>query len=190
MALWVVRAGRHGEQEATALKERVVCHGWNELPDYSAFRTKDELKQLYEQTYPDESEKQVTSGLSQVWRFAQEIQKSDLVALPLKTESAFAFGRITGEYQYKKIAPNVMHIRSVEWIKTVPRSVFPKDILFSMNSALTLFKVTRNGAENRVNKILASSTAVSDVEKEKVETEVDTVVDDGAVNLEEAARDE
>jgi len=47
MALWVVRAGKHGEQEETAVKESLVCHGWNELPDYSYCQTKDELRTLY-----------------------------------------------------------------------------------------------------------------------------------------------
>lgn len=190
MSLWVVRAGRHGEQQETAVKERIVCHAWNELPDYSAFRTKDELRPLYKETYPRESEKQIISGLGQVWRFAREIQKGDLVALPLKTESAFAFGRITGEYQYKKVAPNVMHIRSVEWLKTVPRSVFPKDILFSMNAALTVFKVYRNDAENRVNKILTLAPLVSEVATEDAEAEIEGLADGETVNLEETARDE
>ena len=190
MSLWVVRAGRHGEQQETALKECLVCHAWNELPDYSAFRTKDELRQLYEQTYPSESNKRVISGLSQVWRFAREIQKGDLVALPLRTESAFALGRVTGEYHYKQVAPNVMHIRSVEWLKTVPRSVFPKDILLSMSVPPTVFKVTRNDAENRVKKLLDSSTLVSEAATENMETEAESIVDDGAPNLEVAARDE
>ena len=190
MSLWVVRAGRHGEQQETAVKERIVCHAWNDLPDYSAFRTKDDLRPLYNETYPRESEKQIISGLGQVWRFAREIQKGDLVALPLKTESAFAFGRITGEYQYKKVAPNVMHIRSVEWLKTVPRSVFPKDILFSMNSALTVFKVYRNDAENRVNKILTLAPLVSEVATENAEAEIEGLADGETVNLEETARDE
>ena len=186
MSLWVVRAGRHGEQEETAVKEHLVCHAWNELPDYSAFRTKDELRALYRETYPQETEKQVNSGLGQVWRFAREIQRGDLVALPLKTESAFAFGRITGEYQHKKVTPNVLHIRRVEWIKTVPRSVFPKDILFSMNSALTVFKVERHDAEDRVNKILAAAP-LSEVETDSAEGETEG---DEAVNLEAIARDE
>jgi len=190
MSLWVIRAGRHGEQQGTALQEGLVCHGWNELPDYSALQTRDELRELYAKTYPRDSEKQIISGLSQVWRFAREIQKGDLVALPLKTESAFAFGRVTGEYQYKKVAPNVMHIRSVEWLKTVARSVFPKDILFSMNSALTLFRVTRNDAEDRVKKILASPTLVVEAAAESAETGFEGVVEDDTVNLEETARDE
>jgi restriction system protein len=187
MSLWVVRAGRHGEQEDTAVKERLVCHAWNELPDYSGVRSKEELRSLYRKTYPRESEKQVISGLGQVWRFAREIQKGDLVALPLKTESAFAFGRITGEYQYKKVAPNVMHIRSVEWLKTVPRSALPKDILFSMNAALTVFRVYRKDAENRVNKILALTPLAPEVTTENAEVEAEG---DDTVNLEETASDE
>jgi restriction system protein len=190
MSFWVVRAGRHGEQQETAVKERLVCHAWNELPDYSAFRTKDELRPLYKETYPRQGEKQVISGLGQVWRFAREIQKGDLVALPLKTESAFAFGRITGEYQYKKVAPNVMHSRSVEWVKTIPRSVFPKDVLFSMNIPLTVFKVYRNDAEDRVNKILTLAPLVSEGATENAEAEIEGLADEGTVNLEETARDE
>jgi restriction system protein len=190
MSLWVVRAGRYGEQEETAVKEHLVCHAWNELPDYSTYRTKDELQVLYKATYPQETEKQVISRLGQVWRFAHEIQKGDLVALPLKTESAFAFGRITGEYQYKTVAPNVTHIRSVEWVKTVPRSVFPKDILFSMNSALTVFKVYRNDAENRVDKILALTPSGPELTTENAEAEIEDIAEDDAVDIEETARDE
>jgi restriction system protein len=189
MSLWVVRAGKHGEQQETAIKDSLVCHAWNELPDYSTVRTKDELRLLYKEKYPGETEKQVSSGLGQVWRFAREIQKDDLVALPLKTESAFAFGRITGEYQYKRVASNVMHIRSVEWIKTVPRSAFPKEMLFSMNSALTVFKVERNGAEDRAIQILASAS-LPEVAPEAAETDVGGFPDDHAINLEEIAHDE
>lgn len=185
MSLWVVRAGRHGEQQETALTEGLVCHAWNELPDYSAFRTREELRGLYEKTYPHESEKQVIGGLGQVWRFAKEIQKSDLVALPLKTESAFTLGRVTGEYQYKRVAPNVMHIRNVEWLKTIPRSTFPKDILLSMSGMLTVFKVSRNDAESRVKKII---DLPPEAETEAADAEIESEVEEGQVNVEEAAR--
>jgi restriction system protein len=191
MALWVVRAGRRGEQQETALKEKIVCHGWNELPDYSAVTDKGDLRRMYVATYPTESEKQVQSGLGQVWRFAREIQKGDLVALPLKAESAFAFGTVTGEYRYQKLAPNVLHVRSVEWVKTVPRSAFPKDILFSMNSALTLFQVSRNDAEARVRKIVeASEAAVTAVAAPAAGPETGSTDEENAVDLEAAARDE
>ncbi|MBI3466357.1 MAG: restriction endonuclease [Planctomycetes bacterium] len=186
MALWVVRAGRNGEQQETALKEGLVCHGWNELPDYSTFRTREELRDLYEKIYPRENKKQIIARLGQVWRFAREIQKGDLVALPSKTEYVFAFGRVTGDYQYKKVAQNVMHIRTVEWLKTVPTSALPKDILLSMRGMLAVFKVTRNDAERRVKKILGLSEDGTDT----AEGEIEEITEDETVDLEEAARDE
>jgi restriction system protein len=35
MALWLVRAGSHGEQELEALKYNIAIIGWNEIPDVS-----------------------------------------------------------------------------------------------------------------------------------------------------------
>lgn len=191
MSLWVVRAGKYGEQEDTAVKNSLVCHGWNELPDYFTL-TKDELRKVYREKYPRETEKQIVSRLGQVWRFAHVIKKGDLVALPLKSQSAFEFGRITGDYQYEEIAPNVKHIRRVEWLKngTVQRSLLPEDILFSMNSALTVFRVDRNEAEKRVNDILASGPKAFELSVEDVEAEIPDVATEDAVDLEQSARDE
>ena len=35
MALWLVRAGKRGEQEEFALNNRVAVIGWDDLPDLS-----------------------------------------------------------------------------------------------------------------------------------------------------------
>jgi restriction system protein len=184
MPLWVVRAGKHGEQEEAAVKEGLVCHAWNELPDYSACHSKHELRALYVEAYPHETERQVISGVSQTWRFAHEIQKGNLVALPLKKEAAFEFGWVTGDYEYKAVAPNVKHIRAVKWIKAVPRSGIPQDILISMNSSLTVFGVSRNDAEARLSPILAPPTGAS------AELEVGAEPGDReAIDVEETARD-
>lgn len=84
-----------------------------------------------------------------------------------------------------------MHIRKVDWIKTVPRSAFPEPILFSMNSALTIFKVWRNDAESQVNKILGLTDAALEVATTtSVEQAAETVADDVKVDLEESAQDE
>ena len=56
MALWVVRAGSYGEQEETALSKNVVCHGWNELPDYGQM-TKEEINGIFRRIDPQAAEK-------------------------------------------------------------------------------------------------------------------------------------
>ena len=52
MSLWMVRAGKYGEQEETALKEGVVTIGWNYLPDLSGVKTKEDLDKLYTEDLP------------------------------------------------------------------------------------------------------------------------------------------
>jgi len=47
MALWVVRAGKKGQQEEGVLQNNVVAHGWNELEDLSQFHDFDSLYNYY-----------------------------------------------------------------------------------------------------------------------------------------------
>lgn len=181
MALWVVRAGKHGEQRDTALQNSVVCHKWNTLPDYSSVNSKDELSALFRVAYPEQSGQKKILGLGQVWRFAKEIAIGDLVALPLTPDAAISFGRITGPYKYQQLAPNVMHTRPVEWIKSVPRSAIPEEVLRSMNAALTIFQVSLNDAEARIKRILNGDDG------DEGEDDTD---DEEAIDLEQTARDQ
>ena len=188
MALWVVRAGSHGEQEETAINSNVICHGWNELPDYGRM-TKEELNTLYRRVHPHETEKQVISGFNQCWRFANGIAVGDIVALPIKAtgSSAFRFGKVIGEYRYQEIAENVHHTRAVQWLTQVPRSVIPIDILYSMNSSLTVFKVERNNAVARIIPII--ETPVEQLEVVEPMESGDEEIEDN-INFEEVANDE
>jgi len=52
MSLWLVRAGKYGEQEQGALENDVVTIGWNELPDLSNVKTRVELAKLYGRVHP------------------------------------------------------------------------------------------------------------------------------------------
>ena len=154
MSLWLVRAGSHGEQEEGALANNVVTIGWDELPDLSGIKTREELAELYNRIYPTAKKMEIANYVGQIWRFIHEIQKGDLVALPLKTQSAIAIGKIESNYEYKELANNIKHIRQVKWLKTIPRSSFDQDILYSLGAFMTVCKIERNDAENRVKKIL------------------------------------
>jgi len=46
MALWLVRAGKHGERENLALEKGLALPGWDELPDLSDIKTREELLDL------------------------------------------------------------------------------------------------------------------------------------------------
>ena len=174
MSLWLVRAGSHGEQEEGALANNVVTIGWDELPDLSGIKTREELSELYNRIYPTAKKMEVANYVGQIWRFIHEIQKGDLVALPLKTQSAIAIGKIESNYEYKELANNIKHIRQVKWLKTIPRSSFDQDILYSLGAFMTVCKIERNDAENRVKKILEGKGSNEGVINPKiVEEEID-----------------
>ena len=182
MSFWLVRAGRRGEQEQGALSNNIVTIGWNELPDLSNIKSKEELAELYYRVHPTAKKTQATSGIGQVWRFVREIQKGDLVALPLKTQSAIAIGKVEGEYEYQKLADNIKHIRRVKWLRTIPRSAFDQDILYSLGSLLTVCQIERHDAENRVKKLLQKG--------EITEVGVKTEIAEETLDIEESARDQ
>jgi restriction system protein len=174
MSLWLVRAGRHGEQEQGALEHNVVTIGWQKLPDLSHIQNKEELTEIYKPVYPEHRGLTVSNRVGQVWRFVKEIQKGDLVALPLKTQSMIAVGEVVGDYEYKELTPLIKHIRKVKWLKTIPRSEFDPDILYSFGSLLTVCTIKRNDAENRVRILLGQKkTDVSPISSETAEESID-----------------
>src|ERR1044071_2015705 len=122
MTFWMVRAGRHGEEEQQALTNNVVTIGWNKLPDLRGISDKETLKKTYSNTHPNKTPMHIANVVGQIWAFAREIKKGDLVALPLKTQSSIAIGKIDGDYEYVEISPEVKHIRKVKWLKIIPRS--------------------------------------------------------------------
>lgn len=183
MSLWLVRAGRHGEQEQGALDNGVVTIGWNELPNLSNLKNKNELTKLYVQIHPKAKKNQIANEVGQVWRFAREMQVGDLVALPLKTQSSVAIGKVEGPYEYKELADNIKHIRRVKWIKTIRRSAFDQDILYSLGAFMTVCRIKRHDAENRVLRLLQAAEPPEADETSKV-------ISEETVDIEESARDQ
>ena len=152
MTLWVVRAGRYGEHESDVLDQGVAAIGYSEIGDLSPFPDRKQLERAYRHIRPDFSDGKIAIHVGQLWAMSKRIEISDNVALPLKTQSAIALGVVQSEYEYRSESPKGMrHTRRVRWNKEVlPRSAFDQDILYSFGSALTVFPVSRNNAEQRV----------------------------------------
>jgi len=126
MSLWLIRAGKHGEDETTAIEKGLAIIGWQDMPDLSNVQSYEKMKQKHSEVYPDMSPKVVMNNAAQLWAFAKRIEQGDLVILPLKTQSTIAIGEILGNYQYLE----GRHVRKVKWIKEdIPRNTFGQDLL-------------------------------------------------------------
>lgn len=157
MTIWMVRAGGQGENENLALGKGLVVVGWEDLGDLSFVSTQEELRTLCENTYQDASRSRISNFVGQLWSFKDRIQIGDLVALPLKTQSsAIALGKVTGDYKYVSNNPfDAKHTRKVDWIQTdIPRSNFGQDLLYSLGAFMTVCRIKRNNADERIKVIL------------------------------------
>lgn len=191
MSLWMVRGGRRGEFEALSLEEGIVGIGWNELPDLSAESNRDSIRELLEQHYPAASKAKISNLTGQLNSFANRIEVGDLVIMPQKAGPYFAIARVIGPYEYTAKYDGVLHVRRVNWLEThVPRTKFDQDLLNSLGSIMTVCKIERNNAEERVKAIVEGrSDSGAQYDSREVVGE-DAALDDEELDIERIAKDQ
>lgn len=153
MTIWLVRAGGQGEYEERFLRERRIYLTWECLgTDLSRLPGRQDLTTLLNQTYPDTKPKTIANWSSQIWPFAREMKEGDLVVVPLKTQRTIQIGRISGGYNFAAEGPDpFFHWRDVEWIgESIPRENFGQDLLHSFGAFMTICRIQRNQAEQRI----------------------------------------
>lgn len=157
MPVWLVRAGKHGEQEDAAIRHNIAAIGWNELPDLSRIQDREALIKLYTSVHFGTS-RHVAVGVGQVWTFWSRILEGDLVITPLKKRGAIAIGVVTGKYEYRPDLKKegVLHTRPVRWLRTdFDREDFDEDILHSIGAFMTVCRIQRNNAEERIRRMIS-----------------------------------
>ena len=197
MAIWLIRAGGHGEFEQKFIRESRVYVTWDRLAyDLVKMKQRSELLNILKGLNPDARPRKLQNWASQIWPFAHEIKKGDFVILPLKTQRAINIGEITGDYNFESKAQNPFyHWRGVKWIgEAIPRSNFRQDLLNTFGAFMTICRVQRNNAETRIAAMRANKwkpetnaeiiATVGNVENEAVAGETESN------DLEEQARDQ
>lgn len=196
MAIWLVRAGAHGEFESKFIQDKRVYVTWDGLDvDLSQLTERSELSDAMTQRYPDTKPRAIANWVSQVWPFAKEIKKSDLVVLPLKfSQRAIQVGEITGDYHYEPDGPDpYYHWRPVKWIgEAIPRDHFGGDLLDSFGAFMTICRIKRNNAEARITAMRANGWQAESVEAviQGENGPVEGAEPSEGIDLEEAARDQ
>lgn len=172
MTVWVIRAGRKGEFEEYSLQEGIAIISFGFRQSVADFESREHLR----------AEMGLTSVASnapgQLWRFGREVQQGDMVVLPRKQPKVVAVGRVAGDYEFRPDLPNLLpgagcHTRAIEWeTEDVPRSSFDQDLLYSFNGQLTLFRVNRDNAAERISQ--AVNAHISDEPAPVVAPDIET----------------
>jgi restriction system protein len=193
MAIWLIRAGSHGEYEQKFIQENRVYVTWSGLDvDITKLGERTDLVAALMARYPDTKPKTITNWVSQIWPFAHGIKRGDLVVLPLKSQPAIQIGEVTGDYHFEPTGPApYFHWRSVNWRdEAVPRANFGKDLLYTFGAFLTICRVQRNNAEQRISAMRANGwrpETLAAVSKAAIPV-TDQAAED--TDLEELARDQ
>ena len=79
MAIWLIRAGSHGEYEQKFIQEKRVYVTWDELDvNLAKLQHRTELTAAMTERYLDSKPKRIQNWVSQIWPFAHEMKKGDL----------------------------------------------------------------------------------------------------------------
>jgi len=153
MAIWLVRAGSQGQYEQKFLQEKKIYLTWDELNvRLDTLVSREDLIHVLEDKYPDAKYRKQTNHASQIWPFAHVMEKGDRVILPSKSQPVIYVGTITSDYKFDASAENPFyHWRSMDWLANpVPRTNFSQDLLYSFGAFMTICRITRNNAEERI----------------------------------------
>jgi len=195
MSLWLVRAGRYGEHEKQFFDKNRIYLTWDGLESYDLSKIKEyeEIKPILRKAYPEDKEGKIRNNAGQIWVFILAMQIGDWIAVPLKNKPAIAFGEIKSEFSYEPNATSPYWFwRDVKWINVdVPRSNFDQDLLYSLGAFLTVCRIERNDAENRI-KIMAKNGWKTSLKNSlAVSTSNDVAADvEESIDLERLARDQ
>ncbi len=192
MALWLVRAGRHGEHEQRFLDTNKVYVTWDNLKhDLSRLATKQDLQQVLRDRDPNQTKGKVSNNSGQLWPFVHEMKPGDWVVVPSKLRPAIHIAEITGAYVFDKAADNpYFHSRTIQWIANdLPRSNFDQDLLYSFGAFMTICKIDRNDAEQRV-RAMAKTNWLATGAAPLPQGMAEQVEASGTIDLEQIARDQ
>lgn len=161
--MWGIHGGQAGSADTLFLKHNMVALGWDSTgnlldlaPDREAFKNK--LAELY----PKDKLAALALNAGQLFRFVHEMRTNDLIIYPSKHDKLVHIGKVTGDYVYQKNGfDGYFHRRSVQWIKSLPRTQFSQGALYEIGAAMSFFQVKNYADEYRIaveGKAIAPST--------------------------------
>src|SRR5579863_10544677 len=140
--MWMVRAGRGGDNVEDFIKHGLVALSDTRLGKLDPSIKKEDLLKLFAAKYPEEKEGSRAVWASQFVRLLREIKPDDEVATFDRDHRLYFIGTVTGEYEW---APSLIadkpHIRKVLWKYQVPRDLLRVDTRNTLGAIAALFKL-------------------------------------------------
>ncbi|MFY9278165.1 MAG: restriction endonuclease [Caldicoprobacterales bacterium] len=190
MSLWLFRAGKTGEYEEKFLGDNKVYLTWEGFDvNLNDIDSQEGLYEILMEKFNLENEKTAINWASQIWAMAHKIQIGDWVVLPSKRDRTLHFGKVRGNYVFdKSLGSPYYHYREVHWFaKDIPRDRFDQDILYSLGAAMTICRIHRNKAEERIKEMAKNNWYVK---AKPIARAMDDVDEETGIDLDEYISDQ
>lgn len=157
--VYLVRAGKLGEDEEAALDGQSAIIGFRKVPSLEHAKDYDAIYGEVRSHLPDAKPRALSNLARQLWTFAIGMREGDIVVMPRKLTSQIALGRVAGPYRYQNLGTENRHTRPVQWVRSdVPRTAFEQDLLHSFGAFMTVCNISRNDAVKRIEAVLTGKT--------------------------------
>lgn len=134
--------GIHTQDEALFLNQNKIAIGWKNMGDLHQIpASRENFKSKYMETYPDAKKGSIPTSSGMLYRFCYEVQIGDYVVYPSKSDRMINIGEVTSDYVYEPEQSEYVQMRSVKWIKHIPRTAFSQGALYEIGSAMAFFAV-------------------------------------------------
>ncbi len=146
--MWMVRAGRGGDNIEDFIKHGLVALGDSRLGKLDPSSKKEDLLKLFAAKYPEEKEGSRAVWASQFVRLIREIKIDDEVVTFDRDHRLYFIGMVTGEYAWEpSLISDKPHLRRVLWKYQVPRDLLRAD---TRNALGCRFKINGKTTETPV----------------------------------------
>ena len=183
--MWMVRAGEGGHA-IDDFTRGFIALGWSDIPDLKTVKTQDEVRGLYDQSYPDEKLAKAANAAAMIYKFRHTLQLNGKVTTYNPQKREYLVGQIVSDYFYDtKEIQGYPHIRKVKWIGSVKRDLLKPASRNSLGSNLALFSVNEEVTEDL---LLTLSGKTKDSE-ENLHQELGQIKDDTIARAHELIKD-
>lgn len=148
--LWVVRAGRKAAYLSHFLSEGLVAIGWGKGGPIGPNDSDEDLRQRFEEAYPEAKPGTRASWVAQVRRFVREVEVGDSVVTYDPETRLYHVGQVGTDVTVstRDVDDSDRHeyVRKVKWEGTVSRDDLSTATRNSLGSISTLFKPSDNAS--------------------------------------------
>jgi len=147
--IWGIHGGRTGDANTLFLKKKCVAVGWHQMGSLTKLPdNRDAFKLKVQEVYPNAKPGAIPNFAGQLFRFTHRVQVGDLIVYPSKQDRHVHIGRITSPYTYDPSKDEKYpHLRSVDWLQSVPRTALSQGALYEIGSAMSFFGVKKYADE-------------------------------------------